>query len=127
MGPEETKAFQSEMDRIDTIYSAGPDFMKLPTFNFTGMHMFYVNKWCVAVSKAINTRLWRVNFTIGQVDFHITGEMNKLKIIETKVPTRPGKMRVHLENLEISWNFEKFNNWHDTKPGKTRCVLKIHP
>ena len=32
-----------------------------------------------------------------------------------KVPThpgKPGKMRVHLENLEISWNFEKFNKYH---------------
>ena len=32
-------------------------------------------------------------------------------------PGKPGKMRVHLENLEI-WNFEKFNNimekWHET-------------
>ena len=36
----------------------------------------------------------------------------------TRVPTqpgkpgKPGKMRVHLENLEISWNFEKFNKYH---------------
>ena len=33
----------------------------------------------------------------------------------SRVPTRPGKpgkMRVHLENLEISWNFEKFNKYH---------------
>ena len=32
-----------------------------------------------------------------------------------RVPTGPGKrgkMRVHLENLEISWNFEKFNKYH---------------
>ena len=29
-----------------------------------------------------------------------------------RVPTQPGKMRVHLENLEISWNFEKFNKYH---------------
>ena len=32
-----------------------------------------------------------------------------------RVPTRPGKpgkMRVHLENLEISWNFEKINKYH---------------
>ena len=40
---------------------------------------------------------------------------------DSRVPTRPGKpgkpgkMRVHLENLEISWNFEKFNKYH----GKT--------
>ena len=27
-------------------------------------------------------------------------------------PGKPGKMRVHLENLEISWNFEKFNKYH---------------
>ena len=27
------------------------------------------------------------------------------------VPGKPGKMRVHLENLEI-WNFEKFNKYH---------------
>ena len=26
-------------------------------------------------------------------------------------PGKPGKMRVHLENLEI-WNFEKFNKYH---------------
>ena len=37
---------------------------------------------------------------------------------KTRVPTRPGKrgkpgkMRVHLENLEISWNFEKINRYH---------------
>ena len=29
-----------------------------------------------------------------------------------RVPTRPGKMRVHLENLEISWIIEKFNKYH---------------
>ena len=28
-----------------------------------------------------------------------------------RVPTGRGKMRVHLENLEI-WNFEKFNKYH---------------
>ena len=36
-------------------------------------------------------------------------------IMVIKVPTRPGKpgkMRVHVENLEISWNFEKFNKYH---------------
>ena len=27
-------------------------------------------------------------------------------------PRKPGKMRVHLENQEISWNFEKFNKYH---------------
>ena len=27
-------------------------------------------------------------------------------------PGKPGKMRVHLENLEISWNFKKFNKYH---------------
>ena len=27
-------------------------------------------------------------------------------------PGKPGKMRVHLENLEISWDFEKFNKYH---------------
>ena len=50
-----------------------------------------------------------------------------------RVPTRagkPGKMRVHLETLEISWNFEKINKYHgknDMKPGKTWWLLKIHP
>ena len=36
-------------------------------------------------------------------------------ITDSRVPTRPGKpgkMRVHLENLEISWNFEKCNKYH---------------
>ena len=35
--------------------------------------------------------------------------------VRSRVPThpgKPGKMRVHLENLEISWNFEKFNKYH---------------
>ena len=27
------------------------------------------------------------------------------------LPGKPGKMRVHLENLEI-WNFENFNKYH---------------
>ena len=45
---------------------------------------------------------------------------------EIRVPTRPGKpgkpgkMRVHLENLEISWNFVKFNKYH----GKMTCNLE---
>ena len=40
---------------------------------------------------------------------------DKVEIDVVRVPTRPGKpgkMRVHLENLEISWNFEKFNKYH---------------
>ena len=35
--------------------------------------------------------------------------------LQFRVPTRPrkpGKMRVPLENLEISWNFEKFNKYN---------------
>ena len=35
-------------------------------------------------------------------------------------PGKPGKMRVHLENLEISWNFVKFNKYH----GKMTCNLE---
>ena len=38
-----------------------------------------------------------------------------VKLYIIRVPTRPGKpgkMRVHLENLEISWNFEKINKYH---------------
>ena len=47
--------------------------------------------------------------------------INKVKVTHqgeghiNRVPTqpgKPGKMRVHLENLEISWNFEKFNKYH---------------
>ena len=30
----------------------------------------------------------------------------------TNFPTRPGKMSLHLKNLEISWNFDKFNKNH---------------
>ena len=43
--------------------------------------------------------------------------------LKYRVPTRPGKpgkMRVHLENLEISWNFVKFNKYH----GKMTCNLE---
>ena len=38
-----------------------------------------------------------------------------------RVPTRPGKMGVYLENLELSWNFLKFDKKileNDMKPGK---------
>ena len=28
------------------------------------------------------------------------------------LPGKPGKMRVYLENLEMSWNFEKINKYH---------------
>ena len=50
----------------------------------------------------------------------LKGETKNIKILlqaglNDRVPTRPrkpGKMRVHLENLEISWNFEKFNKYH---------------
>ena len=34
--PEDQKLLQAEMERIDNIFQAGPDFMKVPTFNFTG-------------------------------------------------------------------------------------------
>ena len=34
----------------------------------------------------------------------------------TTRPGKPGKMRVHLENLEISWNFETFNKYHGKMP-----------
>ena len=34
------------------------------------------------------------------------------KVGTPRVPPRPGKVRVHLENMEISWNFEKFNKNH---------------
>ena len=36
-------------------------------------------------------------------------------LVLLRVPTRPGKpgkMRVHLDTLEISWNFEKFNKYN---------------
>ena len=29
------------------------------------------------------------------------------------LPGKPGKMRVRLKNLEISWNFENFNKYHE--------------
>ena len=40
---------------------------------------------------------------------------HSFEVCVLRVPTRPGKpgkMRVHLENLEISWNLEKFNKYH---------------
>ena len=42
--------------------------------------------------------------------FHTEQKQNKTN--KHRVPTQPGKMREHLENLEISWNFEKFNKYH---------------
>ena len=45
-----------------------------------------------------------------------------------RVPTRPrkpGKMRVHLENLEISWNFENFNMSHFAYACKMRYPLNL--
>ena len=40
---------------------------------------------------------------------------NLFLLIINGVPTqpgKPGKMRALLENLEKSWNFEKFNKYH---------------
>ena len=40
------------------------------------------------------------------------------------------KMRVHLENLEISWNFEKFNKYHGKMTwnlGKNLVATKNSP
>ena len=46
-----------------------------------------------------------------------------------RVPTRPGKpdkMRVHLENLEISWNLKNLiKSWKNDM--KTGCALKTPP
>ena len=52
---------------------------------------------------------------IGKFACYILACLSSCLITECRVPTRPGKpgkMRVHLENLEISWNFEKFNKYH---------------
>ena len=40
---------------------------------------------------------------------HFAGFHIKFQTI--RVPTQPGKMRVHLENLEMTWNFENFNKY----------------
>ena len=44
-------------------------------------------------------------------------------------PGNSGKMRLLLENLELSWNFEKINKNHGKwyEPGKTGWALKILP
>ena len=49
-----------------------------------------------------------------------------------RVPTRPGKpakMRVHLENMEISWNFENLINIMEKyiNPEQIWWLLKITP
>ena len=45
-----------------------------------------------------------------RVCFLVEGELTVCRV-PTR-PGKPGKLRVHLENLEISWNFEKFNKYH---------------
>ena len=61
----------------------------------------------------------RINLTESQTGGQNTENDSLVGLWElNRVPTRPGKpgkMRVHLENLEISWNFENFNKYH----GKT--------
>ena len=48
-----------------------------------------------------------------QYNTYVSLELNMGKICRVPTqPGKPGKMRVHLENLEISWNFEKFNKYH---------------
>ena len=54
-----------------------------------------------------------VHFVVNHT-FHMTFD-SICHSTTCRVPTRPGKpgkMRVHLENLEISWNFENFNKYH---------------
>ena len=66
-------------------------------------------------------RFWQIQRVVVRRDRGIVTdsvsvtEMVKSLNILHRVPTRPGKpgkMRVHLENLEISWNFEKFSKYH---------------
>ena len=46
------------------------------------------------------------------IAFNVTSRSFGTSIRVPTRPGKPGKMRVHLENLEISWNFEKFNKYH---------------
>ena len=55
---------------------------------------------------------------LKHVDGSATGKNSQFRV-PTR-PGKPGKMRVHLENLEISWNFVKFNKYH----GKMTCNLE---
>ena len=49
-------------------------------------------------------KTWDGNFRKSSICLRVPTRPDK--------PGKPGKLRVHLENLEISWNFEKFNKYH---------------
>ena len=83
-----------------------------------------MSDWKPYLSHRAHRSLITVRFSLQTTEgpFTLTLRINlglELNIEGTRlvyrVPTRPGKpgkMRVHLENLEISWNFEKFNKYH---------------
>ena len=53
MSEEDKKLLQDDMERIDRIYGAGPDFMKIPTFNFTGKLTAALRKCSIEMKEKI--------------------------------------------------------------------------
>ena len=69
----------------------------------------------VKLGKELSTPPARNNFAecvaVAMYVFRLVRSVRCFYRVPTR-PGKPGKMRVHLENLEISWNFEKFNKYH---------------
>ena len=83
--------------------------------------MVRLNAFTLSVLKSVSVNI--------NIQFHSNRPVPESVSVNGRVPTRPGKpgkMRVRLENLEISWNFEKFNKNHGKmiwNLEKTWCAL----
>ena len=69
------------------------------------------------VTTEINNEVSETQAVLKVGEYCLQEAEGQLKALEAefRVPTRPGKpgkRRIHLENLEISWNFEKINKYH---------------
>ena len=79
-------------------------------------HVYGTSLWMTTIININNLYLFASLFKpicLSWVQLH--SHSCSFMLRKSRVPTRPGKpgkMRVHLENLEISWNFEKFNKYH---------------
>ena len=83
-----------------------------------------MNTWLLRANNVLYSQYPLIDYNVKKFSYKEHGATMstflcvKLLVVSgthCRVPTRPGKpgkMRVHLENLEISWNFEKFNKYH---------------
>ena len=83
------------------------------------LHVTEKKSWLYDVAKeTLLSRVFAINTVVSCIGKGLTPVKGIRLLCRMKLEQgstrsgKPGKMRVHLENLEISWNFENFNKYH---------------